>query len=272
MKKNTVKATVNSKSTGKIGNSVDNTFTQLLQMFPDKLEFIFCFLDMFPLPVEVFSPDGTAIYLNQAYMKLHNATNPGFCVGKYNVLKDPVCNDQLGMRDGIQRAFSHGEPCVYYDVDAPIQDMLERGVFEQKPYEKSFADFHLYPIMNGRKISFVVFVWNVKKLYHGRPDLARAKAYMDTHWQSGYDKEKVAAAVNMSVAQLYRLFKEHTGMTPGDYHKRVKVERIKEKLLDNNLSIKEAFASCGGDSHSWLSTVFKQITGLSPTEFRKRQH
>ena len=43
----------------------------------------------------------------------------------------------------------------------------------------------------------------------------------------------------MSVIQLYKLFKQHTYMTPGDYHNQTKVEHIKEKLTDKNLSVKE---------------------------------
>ena len=59
-------------------------------------------------------------------------------------------------------------------------------------------------------------------------------------------------------------------MTPGDYHKKVKVDHIKEKLEDKNLSVKEAFAACGEDSRGWLSKVFKEITGLSPKQYREK--
>ena len=268
MKKNAATMPTKTKPPVKNDNFMSDVFSRFLKMLPENKEFMFRFLDLFPYVVEIFTPDGISVFVNRAGIEINKIIDISLVVGKYNLLKDPVCNDQMGMRDGIQRAFSHGESCVYYDVDAPIQDLINRGLIAEKPFEKSLMDFHLYPVTNNGKLIFVVFICNAKKLYYGRPDLARAKVYMDTHWQGEYDKEKVAAAVNMSVAQLYRLFKEHTGMTPGDYHKRVKVERIKEKLLDKSLSVKEAFAACGEDSHSWLSTVFKQITGLSPTEYR----
>ena len=97
----------------------------------------------------------------------------------------------------------------------------------------------------------MAFTCIVKKMYCGKPDLARAMEYIDIHWQGEYDKEKIAQALGMSVAKLYRLFKKYMGITPGDYHKRVKVEQIKEYLADMSLSVKQAFAECGEDSRGW---------------------
>jgi two-component system response regulator YesN len=126
--------------------------------------------------------------------------------------------------------------------------------------------------MDNGKAAFVVFIMFVKKLYHGREDLARAKEYLDSHWQGEYDAETAAKSVGMSVAQLYKIFKHHTGMTPGGYHKRCKIERIKEKLADKNISIKEAFAACGEDSRGRIAKVFKELTGLSPAQWRRQNN
>jgi len=57
-------------------------------------------------------------------------------------------------------------------------------------------------------------------------------------------------------------------MPPGDYHKRVKVNHIKEKLADKNMMIAEAFAACGEDSRGTYARVFKEVTGTSPKEYR----
>ena len=250
-------------------NTINDIFVQFLQKVPDDKEFWFQFLDFFPLPVEVFAPDGTSMFLNRSGLEMNNISDPALVVGKYNLLNDPVCNDQMGMRESIQKAFL-GEAVVCFDVVVPIQDLVDRGVINEKPFEKSFADFYLYPIKHKGKLVFVVFFYVVKKMYYGRTDVAKVREYIDTHWQGEFIKEAVAKSVNISVAQLYKLFKEHTGMTPGDYHRKVKVERIKEKLMDKNLSVKEAFAACDEDSRGWMLRVFKELTGMTPTQFRMR--
>ena len=248
--------------------SMNDVFAHFLQIIPDNKGFMFQAFDMFPIPMEVFTPDGTSVFVNRAILKSHAIPDASLIIGKYNILNDPVVNDQMGLREKIKRAFQ-GEATFEYDIDMPIQNLVDRGIIDEKPFEKSFMDYYLYPVKNNGKVTFVIFIQIDKKLYYGRPDLARAKAYMDSHWQSEYDKEDVAKAVNMSVTQLYRIFKEHTGITPGDYYRKVKVERIKEKLMDKNLSVKEAFASCGEDSQGWILQAFKKITGMSPKQYRE---
>ena len=248
--------------------SENNSFAKILQILQGNKELLFHTFDLFPLPVEIFAPDGTAVFLNRIFMEVNKIPDTGLVVGNYNVLNDPVCNDQMGLRDDIQKAF-HGEAVVVYDVAAPIQDLVDRGIIAEKPFEKSLMDWYLYPVKDKGTLVFVVFVCVVKKRYHGRPDLTNAREYMESHWQGDYNAKTVAKSANMSVAQLYKLFKWHTGMTPGNYHKKIKIEHIKENLADKNLSIKQAFAACGEDSRGWIAKVFKKTTGLSPSEFRE---
>ena len=251
-----------------IGPAYD-TLIKYFNVLNENDEPIYQVLDMFPIPIEIFAPDGTAIFVNRAHLDLNNIKDPGLFIGKYNLLKDPVCNDQLGMREGIQKAF-RGEPHVFPGFPVPIDDLVKRSVVNEKPYEAATMDYYLYPIWKDEQLFLVVCVFVVRNLYLGRPDVAKAKEYIDKHWQGEYDPEAVAKSVNMSVTQLYRLFKEHTGLTPGDYHKKAKVEHIKEKLADKNLSIKEAFAACGEDSRGWMLQVFKEMTGMTPTKYREQ--
>jgi len=225
-------------------------------------------VDMFPIPIEIFAPDGTTVFVNRAGLEMVNCKDASLLVGKYNLLKDPVCMDELGYRQEFDKAFK-GEALMVKGFPAPIQDVLDRGVIEEKPWEAAKMDLVLYPIWKNEKLHFVVCVFIVKNLYFGRPEVARAKEYMDTHWQGEYDKEAVAKAVNMSVSQLYSLFKQHVGMPPGEYHRKVIVDHLKERLADKNLSIKEAFAACGEDSQGWAVKVFKEVTGISPKQFRE---
>ena len=247
---------------------LNDAAVQFFQMLPDNREFVFRFLDNFPIPVEIFTPDGTVIFINRAGMELNNIADLNLVVGKYNLLNDPVCNDQLGLRENIQKAFG-GEAVFSSDVIAPLQDLMDRGVINEKPFEKSVMDFHLYPVKHNDVLAFVVFVSIVKKLYYGQPDLARVKEYIDSHWRSEFNSHAVAESLDMSERQLYKLFKKHTGMTPGEYYRRCKVERIKEKLADRNVNIKEAFLSCGEDSRGRIARTFKEITGMSPRKYRE---
>ena len=207
--------------------------------------------------------------MNYALMDLTGVKDRSLGIGVYNLLKDPLCMGQADYREAIERAF-RGEKAIYRDFSAPIQDLIERKLIEEKPFEKGLMDMYLYPVVKDKKLFFVVCVFVVRHLYLGRPDAAKAREYLENHWKGDFIPEELAKNVNMSIAPLYKLFREHTGMTPGEYHKKVKVEHIKEKLTDKSLSIKEAFAACGEDSQGHIVKVFKEVTGMTPTQFRNR--
>jgi len=224
-------------------------------------------LDKFPMPIEVFAPDGTSIYVNRALLELNGVADAALLIGKYNLKNDPVCNDLMGLREGIQRAF-HGEVVVASDISPPVQDLVDRGVVKEKPYESARLDMHLTPIHREGQLTCVVCVFVVKSIYKGKPDAAKAKRYIESHWQEDFDSQAVAKSVNMSVRQLYNLFSRHVDMTPKEYYNKCKVEHIRERLADKHLTVTEAFAACGEDSRGWLRKVFRDITGMSPKEYR----
>jgi len=249
------------------GYNASDAFFQFLQMLPNDREFTLRLLDAFPIPVEVFDPSGTTVFLNRAGMEMNNIKDPDLIVGKYNLLKDPVCNDQMGLRDLIQKAF-RGEAVVTYDVIPPIQDLVDRKVIDEKPYEAAYTDFYLFPVRNKGKLAFVVFVCVVKKMFRGRPEIARAKEYIENHWLGEFELDALADYSGMSERQLCLIFKQHTGITPKEYYRRCKIEHIREKLADKSLNIKQAFIACGEDSRGRIARVFRKMTGLSPKEYR----
>ena len=228
-------------------------------------EHIFRLLDMFPIPVELYTPDGAMAFINRAFLELNKVSDAGRIIGKYNILHDPAINGKPDIRECIHRAFRGEAVCT---PDFPLDDSPDRYIAE-KTFETAFGDMFFSPLWDEQKIAYILCVFVVKKMYFGRPDVVHAKAYLDAHWQDEYNPRAVANSLNISVARLYNLFKHDTGMTPGNYHKKVKVEHLKEKLADKSISVKEAFAACGEDSQGWAVKMFKKVTGMPPRQYRK---
>ena len=270
MQKMNTNESANSKTTNKKANSENNDITDSFPMLIENMEKMFQFFDSSPDQIEIFTPDGTAIFCNRSCLEFNNIPDANLIVGKYNVLQDPKLNDEKGLHDSIHNAFKGEVTGGTYSP--PVQDLVDRGIIEEKPFESAILDFSFYPVFIDNKLAYVVSSCKVKYVYHGRPDVVKAKEYIDTHWQEGFDKAKLAKAVGMSAAQLYRIFSEHAGLPPGEYYNRVKVQHIKEKLDDPNLSIKEAFAQCGENSQGYAAKLFKGIIGLSPLQYRKQMN
>ncbi len=68
---------------------------------------------------------------------------------------------------------------------------------------------------------------------------------------------------------LSKLFSETTGTTIEKYFIAQKIERAKELLVYGELSLNEIADLLGYSSAAYLSAQFKQVTGLTPTHFKR---
>lgn len=80
--------------------------------------------------------------------------------------------------------------------------------------------------------------------------------------------DEIAAELFMSRSNLIRVFKKHTGITPYHFLIGEKLKIAKNLLSSTTMQIKNiAELLCFTDEH-YFSFLFKQKTGLTPTEYR----
>lgn len=72
----------------------------------------------------------------------------------------------------------------------------------------------------------------------------------------------------LSYASLSRLFSEIEGRSLENYYISLRIERVKELIKYQRLSLSEIAYMTGYSSVSHLSRQFRQTTGLTPTEFK----
>lgn len=68
---------------------------------------------------------------------------------------------------------------------------------------------------------------------------------------------------------LSTLFSEMTGTTIEKFQIKHKIERVKELIAYDQLSLKEIAFQLGYSSEAYLSNQFKKVTGFSPTHFKQ---
>ncbi len=93
--------------------------------------------------------------------------------------------------------------------------------------------------------------------------------YISKHVNDEISPLTIASQFNMSYSHLRRIFKEKTGMSIKAYMTRLKIETAKEMLQNGALSIKEIAGESGFRGEFYFMRVFKQVEGVTPTQYRK---
>ncbi|MDD4593165.1 MAG: AraC family transcriptional regulator [Parabacteroides sp.] len=250
---------------------MDVSHSNIIESFQSlfgKEELLAKVIECFPYPIEIYTPDGTSVLVNKAMLAEYHTISPDMVVGKYNIFKDPyiVASGQLPV---LKRAFK-GETVFSPDVRVPLEDIAERYGVKDFDVEAVYQDITVFPILDDEKrvIYVAAFLIN-RRVYRGKDEIAKAKEYIESHWQEPFDAGATAKAACLSKAHFTKLFKKHTGLTPHEYYTNYKISKVKEKLLDTNLSIAQAFAACNMDYNGHSARVFKDKTGVSPSVYRK---
>ena len=82
--------------------------------------------------------------------------------------------------------------------------------------------------------------------------------------------KEMAKQLNVSYSSFRRLFREHTGASPHQYRLHLKVSEARELLRSTTLSVKEIGYECGFEDEQYFCRLFKQQTGSTPSDFRRR--
>lgn len=102
------------------------------------------------------------------------------------------------------------------------------------------------------------------------PMITRAKVFITEHQDEELSLRQVAGAVNTSAFYFCKMFKQATGLTFTDYLARVRIEKVKNLLLNPHKRISEAAYEAGFQSLSQFNRVFRKVAGESPTTWRDK--
>ncbi|MCF4100885.1 AraC family transcriptional regulator [Gillisia sp. M10.2A] len=81
----------------------------------------------------------------------------------------------------------------------------------------------------------------------------------------------LSEALNFEYSHLSSIFSKQEGKSIQKFQHSIKMERAKELLKYDELSISEIALELGSNSAAYLSTQFKQSLGMSPSQYRLQQ-
>ncbi|MBR6402772.1 MAG: response regulator [Eubacterium sp.] len=89
------------------------------------------------------------------------------------------------------------------------------------------------------------------------------------HYMEDISLTSLAAKYNISMGHLSKMIKEHLKVNFSDYIASLRIQRSKELLRDDSLSIQEIAEIVGYNDYFYFTKVFKKVEGISPSKYRK---
>lgn len=99
--------------------------------------------------------------------------------------------------------------------------------------------------------------------------VSRVTQHIREHFAEPLYNPVLAQSFGMSVRSLARSFRNHHGVSPTRFIAQVRVREVANLLTASGCSLEEIAVSTGFPNAAYLSRIFKQLTGGSPSAFRR---
>lgn len=98
----------------------------------------------------------------------------------------------------------------------------------------------------------------------------KIRQYIDSHYQEEIRRDALAEMVYLNTDYMARIFKKEYGISISAYILRKRVEEAKNLLIHSDLPINTVSIYVGYSNFSYFTKMFKENTGYSPLEYRRK--
>lgn len=103
-----------------------------------------------------------------------------------------------------------------------------------------------------------------------RQNLTPIRDYLDEHYQEKIALDALAERFFISKFYLTRVFKEQFGVSITTYLLNKRITKAKQLLRFSDQRLEDIGYQCGLGAPNYFSRVFKQVEGVTPSEFREK--
>lgn len=97
----------------------------------------------------------------------------------------------------------------------------------------------------------------------------KAKEYIKEYYRTNIKVNEVADVINITPNYFSSLFKQKTGVNFNEYINQLRVEEAKILLVETPYKVNVISEQVGFHEYKYFVSVFKKITGMTPTDYRK---
>lgn len=192
-----------------------------------------------------------------------------------------ILNDLLG-----HAFFSYGG-----DIDIIKSRVLELCILLSRAAVEGGADYNKAIYLNRKSISELNKIENIENLsywliiildtftdtvfYSEDPNshstIQKAIVYINENYKENINLDIVAKFVHLNSSYFSTIFKKEMGLSFSNYLNKIRIERSKILLKNTDYSIRNIAFEVGFEDHSYFTKLFKNLTKMTPKEYKKNE-
>lgn len=163
--------------------------------------------------------------------------------------------------DAVKIAKKAGMP------DSVVDDLFERCINKS---QNASTPWLLIKVSGDYLIELAKVIDDNVWEYEYSPIFVRFHKYVKDHIGESLCIDDMAKALNMSKSHLSHTIKKETGETVHNWVMKEKVNAAKIMLTNKTYSMSQVWHFLGFCSQSHFAKCFRQVTGMTPTQFKVR--
>lgn len=160
-------------------------------------------------------------------------------------------------------------------TDKLCDDIISIPVENTEAYIKDFEKLRSLSLFEGNRAEMMSVFYHIIQRLSAQNSFCNAIVpaikYIESNYQN-FNLTNAELALKCNVSEVYfrRMFAKHYNTTPRRFLIDTRINKAKQLLSEGKLKINAVATQCGFSNQYHFCRVFKEKTGLTPTEYMKQ--